>query len=101
LGLVLVVLGIVATAIATYWALRCAERYLADMTNVRNVAVFTFLLYVILSAFPRDPYYEEFHFGGFAKSAVPRLKHEAKFLLNVYGYTAEKVRAIAETKERL
>jgi len=96
-----VVVGFVVMAIVTYHALTCAERYLTNLTNVRNVAVFSVVSYVVLSMFPRDPYYSELYFGGFARSVFPRLQHEGKFLLNVYGLTAEKTKAIAVAQERL
>jgi hypothetical protein len=99
--LVLIGLGAAVLAVATYKALACAERYLTNFENMRNVTVFTFASFVILSFIPHDPYVDDLYFGGFASSAVPRVKHEAKFLLNIYGYTEEKVRAIADAQDRL
>jgi len=79
--------GIVVMAVASYKALACAERFLSDLGNVTGVAIFTALFYVVSWAIPRDPYYSDLYYGGFASSIVPRLKHETTFLLNVYGYT--------------
>src|SRR6266545_4211760 len=92
---------VVALAVGTYRALACAERYLSEMRNVRRVAVVTVASFVLLSLLPRDPAHAGFFFGGFGESAIPRLKHEAQFLLNVYGYSAEKTQAIVEAQARL
>jgi hypothetical protein len=70
------------------------------MKNVRNAAACAGVLFVVSYFVPHDPYYDDFWYGGFAKSVVPRLKHEVNFLLNVYGYTAERTKIIADTQER-
>jgi len=101
LVIVVALATIVALAIATYRALACAERYLSDSRRAQRVGLIAAVLFLLSSLVPRDPYYGPFYYGGFAASALPRLKHEAKFLLNVYGYTAEKTKAIAEAQERL
>jgi hypothetical protein len=95
------VLAIAVFAVGTYRSLRYAEQYLSDMRHVRRVGVATAAGFLVLSMFSHDPYFAEFYYSGFASSAVPRLKQEATFLLNIYGYNAAKKQAIADAQVRL
>ncbi len=95
------VAGIIVLAIATYRALGCVERYLSDTRNARRVAIVTVISFVVLSLVPRDPYFADFYYGSFAASVVPRLRHEAHFLANVYGYSADKTQTIEAAQQRL
>jgi hypothetical protein len=92
---------IVALVSATWFALVYAERYLSNMRNVSKAGIGTAIAFLVCSTFSHDPYYWDFYSGGFAASAIPRLKHEANFIFNIYGYNAEKKQAIAAAQERL
>jgi hypothetical protein len=96
-----VTVSIVVLVGGTYLALVYTERYLSDIRNVSRVGIGTAVAFLALSTISHDPYFWDLYYAGFASSAVPRLKHEAKFLLNIYGYNAEKKQAIAAAQERL
>jgi hypothetical protein len=101
LVLISVVAIIVAVVYGTYRALVYCASYLSDMRNVSRAGIATGVAFLVLSMFSHDPYYAELYYSGFAASSVPRLKHEANFLFNIYGYNAQKKEAIAAAQERL
>jgi hypothetical protein len=86
--------------LACYRALEQCERYLADSGHVQGVAAIV-AVFLALGLVPHDPHYKQLYFGGFGASSIPRLRHEAKFLLNMSGYRTANVRAIADMQERL
>jgi hypothetical protein len=58
-------------------------------------------LFFVLGVVPRDPHDKQLYWAGFAASSIPRLRFEAKFLLNIYGYRTANVKAIADTQATL
>jgi hypothetical protein len=95
------VVSVVVLVVATYRAFAYAEQYLADMRNVWRAGISIGVAFVVFSLFSHDRYFADFYYAGFAASSVPRLKHEASFLFNIYGYNAEKKQLIARAQERL
>ena len=102
LALLLVALPVLLTGLflVCYRALEECERYLADTRHLRGVGAIIALFFA-LGLVPHDPHYKQLYFGGFGASSIPRLRHEAKFLLNVSGYRTANVKAITDVQERL
>ena len=94
--------------IGCYRALGYAERYLHGARNglvfgglAAAAFVVTWLTGHRLEYDALYPEYAALYRGGFAASAMPRLRHELEFLLNVYWKQADEARVIASTEERL
>ena len=98
--LLLVVGGLYVLGVASYRALVFMERHFVDQRHVWEFGAVT-ALFLALSLVRHDPHYRELYIGGFGASAVPRLRYELKFLLNVYGYKTENLKAIADVQEEL
>jgi hypothetical protein len=86
--------------LACYRALEHMERYLAEPRHLLGV-VGVAAVFLGLSLVPRDPRYRELYLGGFAASAIPRLRYEASFLLHVYGYESAHLKAIQDRQKQL
>jgi hypothetical protein len=98
--LLLVFGGLGGLGVASYQALGYVERRLADRRHVFELGVVT-AVFLALSLLPHDPRYRDLYLGGFGASAIPRLRYELKFLLNVYGYKTKNRNAIADVQEEL
>jgi hypothetical protein len=85
---------------ACYRALEHAEHYLAEPRRLAGVAGVA-AVFLVLSLVPHDPRYRELYLGGFGSSAIPRVRYEARFLLNVYGYQSANLKAIRDSEEQL
>lgn len=92
--------GVYVLGVASYRALGFVERYFADRRHVWEFAGVT-AVFLALSFVHHDPRYRQLYLGGFGASAFPRLRYELKFLLNVYGYKTENLKAIADVQEEL
>lgn len=98
--LILIVGGLCVLVVASYRALVFVERHFTDRRHVWEFGAVT-ALFLALSLVRHDPHYRELYLGGFGASAFPRLRYEVKFLLNVYGYKTENLKAIADVQEEL
>lgn len=92
--------GLVGLAVACYRALTYVERYFERRRHVFGFVGVT-AVFLGLSFVRHDPRYGDLYLGGFGASAIPRLRYELKFLLNVYGYESQNLKAIADVQERL
>jgi hypothetical protein len=90
-----------ALCVGCYHALGYAERYLSETKHCHALAALASLAFVLTVLIGHAPRYRGLYRLGFAASAMPRLEHEAAFLLNVYGAQADEVKAIARTEQRL
>jgi Sulfatase len=101
----LLAIGVVALLagffIGCYRALGYAERYLHGARNGLVFGALAGAAFVVTWLTGHAPQYAELYRGGFAASAVPRVRHELQFLLNVYWKQADEARIIARTEERL
>ena len=99
-GILLLVL-IAGLAYVCYRGLKYAEEYLRERQQVW-VAIGIFgLSYLLISAQTPEAGYEKLYDGGFAASAVPRLKDEVDFFLSVYDQNADHTKLIADTQQML
>lgn len=87
-------------AFACYRALEHAERYLAEPRHLAGVGAVG-AVFLLLSLVPHDPHHRELYLGGFGSSSIPRLRYEARFLLNIYGYQSANLDAIKRSREQL
>lgn len=100
-GAVALVVLLVGLAYLCYRALRYAEEYLRDRRQV-FVAIGIFSIsYVAVAAHTPEAGYEHLYDGGFAESAVPRLKDELDFFLGVFDQNAEHAQLIQQTQQML
>jgi len=90
-----------AFCVGCYQALGYAERYLSQTKHAHALAGLASLALVLSVLIGHAPRYRALYRIGFAASAMPRLQHEAAFLLNAYGTQADEVKSIARTEQRL
>ena len=100
-GAAAAVVALVGIVVACYAALGYAERYLSHGPNALVFAAIAGLSFVAVSPVGQDPEYADHWFGGLAVSAVPRIKHEVRFLYNVSARRSERMQAIAQAQRRL
>jgi hypothetical protein len=91
---------IVGFFVGSWWALGTAERYLKGGNIAVAVGIFS-LAFVALSPLSLQPEWWDYYFGGLISSVVPRLKHETRFLFNVYSRRSERMQAITRVQKRL
>jgi hypothetical protein len=94
-------LGIVLACVACYAALEHAERYLAERKNVVVVGSIAAVCFSGVMLGKKAVVHEHLYDLGFAKSAVPRIKREAKMALNAVSENAELAAAVARQQELL
>jgi hypothetical protein len=92
--------GFCLLAVASYRALGFLERRFESRRHVVEYAAVT-AVFLTLSFVHHNPRYRDLYLGGFGASVFPRLRYELKFLLNVYGYKATNLKAIADVQEEL
>jgi hypothetical protein len=101
LGGLLLLTALVGLAYACYRALRYAEQYLRDRRQVYVAAGIFAVFYVAVAVHTPEAGYEHLYAGGFADSAVPRVKREIDFLRSVYDQNEERARLIHSTQRLL
>lgn len=96
----LVLVGLAALCWGIDRALLQAERYLTGTGHIGYfLAVSAASFIAVLAA--RNPRHEKLYWGGFGSSIAPRLRHELKFLYEVYGEENARASAISRVEQRL
>jgi hypothetical protein len=93
--------GVVLVSFACYAALEHAERFFADTRQLAIVAGTAALSCGLVLALRHPIKHGHLYDLGFGASAIPRIKREAKVLLNVVSENAEHAAAIARQQQRL
>jgi hypothetical protein len=99
------VLGALATLAAMsfglYFGLSHVERYLRKRRQLYIAATLVGGLFVASALIGHKPQYDEYFQGSLGASVMPRLKHEADFLYNIYSEKGEHSRAMAKAERRI
>jgi hypothetical protein len=98
LGALLALLGV---GFGSYYGLLHLERYLRKRRHVYIAAGSLAVLFAISAVTEHDHRYDEYFDGALASSVVPRLKHEADFLYNIYSEKGEHAKVMAQAERRL
>jgi len=88
-----------ALCVATYKALAFSARFLAEPRGFAVLGALAALSFLCGLPLRKDPANRTFLFGGFAASALPRLKRELISIVNLSKQRAEHISAIARVQE--
>ena len=104
-GFALSMLGAIAVlagmSLGLYFGLSHMERYLRKRRQVYIAAAFVGGLYGLSAIVGHRHEYDDYFEGAFAASVMPRLKHEADFLYNIYSDKGEHARVMAKAEQRI
>jgi len=95
------VAALLAVGFGSYYGLKHLERYLRKRRHVYIAAGSVVALYAASAITGHDHRYDDYFDGALAASVVPRLRHEADFLYNIYSEKGEHTKAMAKAESRL
>ncbi len=101
LGVPLLLMGLALVALALYRALAYAETYLSRDRHIATMSILGAASFLLTMIGGHEPQHDRLYWSGFATSIVPRLRHEAKFVLNVYSDRAEFRKHMQAVEQRL
>lgn len=84
-----------------YYGIKHLERFFKRRRHLYIAAGTVAGLYATSSALGHRPEYDEYFDGALAASIVPRLKHEADFLYNIYSDQGEHARNMLTAEKRI
>jgi hypothetical protein len=88
-------------SLGLYFGLSHVERYLRKRRQVYVAAGVVGALYGLSAVLGHDPEYDDYYDGALAASVMPRLKHEADFLYNVFSDKGDHARAMGQAERRI
>jgi hypothetical protein len=94
-------LALAAMSLGLYFGLAHIEQYLRKRRHVYIATGVVVASYLLSTLFGHHPKFDEYFEGPLAASVMPRLKHEADFLYNMYSDQGEPARLMAVAEQRI